>query len=198
MRLHRVLDQLFCSRVMTRTIRTLLRSGSSEWTGRELARASACSPPQTIRALNELENLGLVGKRVVGRAHVWHLDQEHVLVGVLRSLFTFEAELPTKFQLELKQALRGLPIQTVTLFGSVARGTETDQSDADLYIELSPRASEEEVQAALTPITIQFIRRFGTVISPLIHANPEGASPKNSHLRQAIREEGILILGGPR
>lgn len=197
MRLHRVLDQLFCSRVMTRTIRTLLQSGLTEWTGRELARASACSPPQTIRALNELEKMGLVGKRVVGRSHVWTLDQEHVLVEALRPLFAFEVELPTKFQLDIKQALRRLPVRTATLFGSVARGAETDQSDADLYIQLSPRASEEEVQAALTPIIIRFIRRYGTVISPLIHAPPESAEPRNAHLLRTIRGEGVPIIGGP-
>lgn len=195
MRLHHALDSLFTSPVMLRTTRALVQSGPVDRTGRELARAASASAPQTIKALNELERIGLVSKRVVGRSHVWRLDEEHVMIEALRRLFAFEAGLPARFEAELKESLRRLPVQEVILFGSVARGTESDESDADLYVVLSRKASHDDVQAALTPITVRFIRRYGTVISPLIHTASESSEPRNPELMRTIREEGIPIVG---
>lgn len=196
MRLHHALDGVLTSPVMLRTARALVQSGSQERTGRELARGAGASAPQTIRALNEFEKVGLVRKRVIGRSHVWRLNEEHVLTEALRRLFKFESGLPARFRFDLKESMNRLPVQEAILFGSVARGTESDASDADLYMVLSRKASEDDVQAALTPITVRFIQRYGTVISPLIHTATESSEPRNPALMRAIRKEGIPIVGG--
>lgn len=196
MRLHHALESLFTSPVTLRTARAVVQSGPLERTGRELARAAAASAPQTIKALTEFERIGLVTKRVVGRSHVWQLNQKHVLTEALRNLFKFEAELPARFQSDLTEAMSHLPVQEVILFGSVARGTESDFSDADLYVVLSRKGSHDALQEALTPVTVHFIQRYGTVISPLIYTATEASEPRSPGLMRSIRREGIPIVGG--
>jgi predicted nucleotidyltransferase len=194
MRLHTALEDLLSTRTGLRVLRALVSAPDRSWTGRELATAATASPPQTLEALKRFERLGLVSRCTAGRAHLWRLTAEHVLVGPLRSLVAFEESLPGRFLHDLRAALKHLPLRRAILFGSVARGTETPDSDVDLYLELADSASEEEVQARLTPIVVRFIRRYGVVLSPMIHSTRTARHPPNPELRRAIEHEGIPLL----
>ncbi len=196
MRLHNVLEDLLSSTARLRVLRVIARFPDRTWTGRELATAAGSSPPQTLKALKQFERLGIVWRTTAGRAHLWRLVPEHVLVEPLRSLFSFESKLPALFREELRAALKNLPLRKVALFGSVARGTESDDSDVDIFVELGGSASEEEIQTALTPITLRFIRRYGAVLSPLIYSKETARRPPSPALMTAIDREGVQLLGG--
>jgi predicted nucleotidyltransferase len=194
MRLHDTFSDVPSSPTRVRVVRTLVRGAGRGWTGRELARTAGCSAPQAIQALQQLEVLGLVTRQVVGRAHNWKLVEDHVLVDPLRALFSFESELPERFRDDLTKEFSRLPIQSATLFGSIARGSETNASDADLYLRISRSSDEEKIQKALTPITMRFIRKYGTAISILIHSDEDAKKPANPSLMVTIREEGIPVV----
>ncbi len=194
MRLHRVLEDLLSIPTGLRVLRILVRFPGRTWTGRELATAAGSSPPQTLKALKRLEHVGMTWRTTVGRAHLWQLVSEHVLVEPVRSLFSFESKLPEGFQEELRSALKGLPLRKAVLFGSVARGTETNDSDVDLYLELRGSVSDEEIQAALTPIAVRFIHRYGAVLSPIIYSRRAVRNPPNPALLTAIEREGVSLL----
>jgi predicted nucleotidyltransferase len=196
MRIHDAIGDLLSTPTRLRVLRLLVRFPTRSWTGRELAKAAGSSPPQTLESLKQFESLGVVWREVVGRAHVWHLAPDHVLVGPIRSLFSFEASLPSRFVAELRAALGELPLRRATLFGSVARGTETNASDADVFVELRDSASKEGVEAALTAITEDFIRRYGMILSPLVCSSGETPNPRNPALMNAIEREGIQLFPG--
>ena len=144
-----------------------------------------------------MSDWGWCRRTTAGRAHLWRLTAEHVFVNPLRSLFSFESGLPDLFLDELRAALKSLPLQRALLFGSVARGTETSDSDADLYLELSDSASEEAVQAALTPIVVRLIRRYGVVLAPILYSRRVAANPPNPELMKTIEREGVPLLEEP-
>jgi predicted nucleotidyltransferase len=194
MRLHDIFSDVFSRPTRVQVVRTLIRSAGGGGTGRELARAAGCSAPQAIEALQQFEALGLVTRQVVGRAHNWKLVEDHVLVDPLRALFSFESKLPERFRDDLRKEFSRLPIQGATLFGSIARGSETNASDADLYLRIGRSSDEEKVQKALTPITMRFIRKYGTAISALIHSDEDAKKPANPGLMVKIREEGIPVV----
>jgi predicted nucleotidyltransferase len=194
MRLHGVLADVLGSPARVKVARALVRVTAGRWTGREVARAAGCSAPQAVHALRQLEELGFVSRRAVGRAHEWTLVEDHVLVGPLRILFEFEADLPNGFRRDLRNELRGLPLRSAVLFGSMARGSETNASDADLYLEPARSSDGDALQAALTPIVGRMIRRYGTVISPLICTRPGSTKTAKPGLLKSIREEGVPIL----
>lgn len=106
MRLHGVLADVLGSPARVKVARALVRVTAGRWTGREVARAAGCSAPQAVHALRQLEELGFVSRRAVGRAHEWTLVEDHVLVGPLRILFEFEADLPNGFRRDLRNELR--------------------------------------------------------------------------------------------
>jgi predicted nucleotidyltransferase len=197
MKLHDVLGEVLATPVHVRALRVLLRTPGRSWTGRELAGVAGSSAPQTLGCLKRFEHLGLVWRTTVGRSHLWQLEQDHVLVKPLRSLFEFESALPDRFRSELRADLRGLPIRKATLFGSMARGNETNDSDADVCLELEDTTSEEQVQESLTPIVQKLIRRWGTSLSPIIYEAGATDGPRCPPLIIAIRQGGVSLHEGP-
>jgi predicted nucleotidyltransferase len=195
MRLHAALEDLLSGRTAVKVLRTLVTSEERGWTGRELATVARSSAPQTVEILKRFERIGLVWRSTVGRAHVWHLTSDHALVDPIRTMFDFEKDLPDQFVRELRSELKRLPLRRATLFGSIARGTETDDSDADLYLEPRNPVSESHVQAKLTPLVIRFIKHYGVVLSPIIGSASNKTRLRNPSLMKAIEGEGIELLG---
>jgi predicted nucleotidyltransferase len=112
----------------------LLRTGAP-MTGRQvhgLVR-DQCSLWSVQQALAALVGLGLVTSREVGRAMVHTINEDHYAIQPLRVLLDPFAA--------LQEAVRGTvgsSVETVILFGSVARGEATVDSDVDLVVLAAP------------------------------------------------------------
>ena len=108
----------------------LLRTGS-ELTGRQVYglvrdRFSLWSVQQ---ALASLVGLGVVESRSVGRAMVHTINENHYAIAPLRVLLD-----PVAALREVVQRSVGSSVEAVILFGSVARGDATADSDVDLAV----------------------------------------------------------------
>lgn len=196
MRLHHPLDQLLSTGAKVKVLRVLLRHPDRAWTGRELAVAARVSAPQTIASLRDLEGAGMVQRRVVGRAHEWRLIHENALVGTLTGLYTFEHDLPLRLERDLAKSLKGLGVRRAVLFGSVARGEETDQSDIDLLIEVRSDRDRDEVEKELTPLFLEIHRRFGLSLSPYVLTRQQLAQPANPALLRSVARDGRVLVEG--
>ncbi len=112
----------------------LLRTGAP-MTGRQvygLVR-DQCSLWSVQQALASLVGLGVVTGRDVGRATVHAINEEHYAVQPLRVLLDPFAALR-----EAVQGAVGSSVEAVILFGSVARGAATADSDLDLVVLADP------------------------------------------------------------
>ena len=112
----------------------LLRTGAP-MTGRQvhgLVR-DQCSLWSVQQALASLVGLGLVTRREVGRAMVHTVNEDHYAIQPLRVLLDPFAALQ-----EAVQTTVGSSVETVILFGSVARGEATADSDVDLVVLAAP------------------------------------------------------------
>ena len=108
----------------------LLRTGSG-LTGRQVHglvrdRFSLWSVQQ---ALASLVGLGVVESRTVGRAMVHTINEDHYAIQPLRVLLD-----PVAALREVVQRSVGSSVEAVILFGSVARGDATADSDVDLAV----------------------------------------------------------------
>ena len=108
----------------------LLRTGSG-LTGRQVHglvrdRFSLWSVQQ---ALTSLGGLGVVESRTVGRAMVHTINEDHYAIQPLRVLLD-----PVAALREVVQRSVGSSVAAVILFGSVARGDATADSDVDLAV----------------------------------------------------------------
>lgn len=187
------LDPILSSPGKIRLLRALYKNPSRRWTGRELARECATSVAQTARDLGDFLDSGLVARDVLGRSYSWRLNEELRIGRALASLFEAERELPEALRTELQRLLQKLPIRESRLFGSVARGEETPESDVDLFLEVGSEAAETLVRDSLEAACTMTWLQFGIPLSPLIFRAKMTKSASASALMRAIKKEGIPL-----
>ena len=88
-----------------------------------------CSLWSVQQALASLADLGVVESRAVGRAMVHTINEDHYAIAPLRVLLD-----PVAALWEVVQRSVGSSVEAVILFGSVARGDATADSDVDLAV----------------------------------------------------------------
>jgi predicted nucleotidyltransferase len=84
-------------------------------------------------ALKALTELGLVKTQTIGRAGVHTVNEDHVSVAPLRALLD-----PIALLTDTVRNAVGDEVQTVILFGSIARGEANNNSDVDLAVIAPP------------------------------------------------------------
>jgi len=141
------------------SLAALLRSMESSEdgkSGREWAQESGVSTAQTNQLLRRLVSLGLVNVSHRPPAKLYALNFQHALVPSLLRLLTVSAELED----EILEALDSLtpPPDLVAIFGSYARGEDSEESDLDL---LAVWSQEEDFGlGALMLETAEFCMNF--------------------------------------
>lgn len=126
-------------------------------------------------ALKTLARLGLVQTRTIGRAGVHTINEDHVAVIALRSLVDPVAAVEAAVADAIDSRVR-----TVLLFGSIARGDATADSDIDLAViatsEWDGRTELEDIMRTrlgndcnvltFTPAELERLARHG---EPVVH-----------------------------
>ena len=166
----------------------LLRTGTP-LTGRQVHalvrdQHSLWSVPQALAAL---VGLGVVNSRTVGRAMVHTINEDHYTIQPLRVLLD-----PVTALREAVRGVVGSNVDAVILFGSVARGEATADSDVDLVVLASPdwddRTELEDVVSA----------RLGNDCDVLVFTPEEFsrlAATGEEPVVADILSDGVLLLG---
>lgn len=95
---------------------------------------------------------------------------------------------------EIKATLEPLPVSRVLIFGSVARGQESDRSDLDLFVRVRDQRASERVKETLLDLRLRFSRRYGTDLSPVVYTEREWRDPPNPELLANIDRDGIALI----
>jgi len=112
---------------------SVLARAEAEMTGRELQRVIGRGSHQGIRnAADRLFEQGVVSRRSAGNANLYRLNRDHVAARWIEGLASLPAQLLDRLRDEINGW--GQPPALVVLFGSVARGEATPQSDLDLLV----------------------------------------------------------------
>jgi hypothetical protein len=112
---------------------SVLSGAEAEMTGRELQRVIGRGSHQGIRnAADRLVEQGVVSRRSAGNANLYQLNRDHVAAAWIEGL----ANLPVQVLDRLRDAINRWEQRPVlvALFGSVARGEGTPESDLDLLV----------------------------------------------------------------
>lgn len=195
MKLNSPLDEILGSRVKVQILRLLCLTGSP-YTGREISRLIKRGQNRVRLCLDEFEAMGIVSGRSVGTAKLFQLSPNNIIVNdVLIPLFKKEASLITAlgnhFFHELFEDLDSL-----ILFGSVARGEDSDRSDIDLIFILNNDVDFDKAEARVFDTVTTAQKEFGLPIVPILVTRSE----YDSHMKEekgmwkSVREEGIPIV----
>jgi predicted nucleotidyltransferase len=175
----------------------VLARAEAEMTGRELQRVIGYGSHQGIRnAADRLAEQGVVSRRVAGNANLYKLNRDHVAAAWIEGL----ASLPAQVLDRLRDAIRRWehPPTLVVLFGSVARGEATPESDLDLLVvrPTSCEADEPAWQDQLSTLQMLASAWTGNDARVLEFGEQEltGGEPQQVVLADAARD-GIELYG---
>jgi predicted nucleotidyltransferase len=130
-----------------------------------------------------------------GTAYLYKLNEEHVLVnGALARLFGAEQDLIEEYAQAAKKGL-GIPVESVILYGSVARGTESPGSDVDLMFIVRDARTAERGREQLGSLTASLARKFGSVPQIVFSDVPgfrNGVKRRDPYYSSVLREGRVL------
>lgn len=191
-----ILDEALGGTPHVRILRYLCRA-VAEHTGRAIGRAVGISHPAVHRALRVLARRAMVQAVQHGPAIAYRLNEDHWLIRTgIRPLFDAEAG----FLVAVGEAVRkaaGVPVRSVILFGSVARGEADADSDIDLLCLTASRARANEAARNLAEGTTSLRRKFGRRFSVMVLPAVEFARRyrRRDRLAREIVETGWVIVG---
>lgn len=172
MRFHKPLSEILGSRIKVDILRLLSRT-RSDHTGREIATIIGCSHNAARSALEDLERSGLVIYRKAGRANLYSLDEDNVVVtDILFPAFLVEDSLLGEVANIISRWMES-NLSSILLFGSVARGEESQGSDIDVVVVLKDGSDLDSKKEAIADASVEVVRRFGNNLSPILVTESE-------------------------
>lgn len=168
------LDNILGSRAKVRVCR-LLWATHEALSAREMGRRTGTAKRSVDLALVDLIHLGVVVREGSSPLSPYRINRMHALVELaLGPLFQGEDRMLE----EMFKTLRTIVISEAVLgksglawagvFGSMARGDQTIESDLDLAVIVDDQTATPRVHDALSDHTETFASRFGRRLSPLV------------------------------
>jgi predicted nucleotidyltransferase/predicted transcriptional regulator len=127
-----MLKKLFGSEVRIKLLSQFLMHPDQEFYLRELSNHFSISPRSVSLELSNLESIGLISKRISGYHHYYSANVQHPLYHDLKNIFTKT--------ISLKNVIADClgffksEIEFSFIYGSIAKGNDTSDSDIDLMI----------------------------------------------------------------
>jgi len=125
-----MLEKLFTSKTRTGILKILLFNPGKEFHLRELSREVSITPIYVKKELDNLRELNLVFSSKKGNLNIYQINKNSPLFSELKSIF-----LKTEFLAEIiKESVKKLKVDFVFIYGSFAKGVESEESDIDLFV----------------------------------------------------------------
>jgi predicted nucleotidyltransferase len=161
------LDAVWGEAPAMRILRYLCRVGGIH-SGRAIGQALRLSHSAVHRALRPLTSRQIVDAESQGRAILYRLNEEHWLVQTgIRPLFEAESSFFPRLGEAVRTAAK-VPLRSVILFGSLARGETRPESDIDLLCLAATSGTRETAEANLHAAAPSLQRQFGRPVSCLV------------------------------
>jgi predicted nucleotidyltransferase len=119
----------------------------------QLAAASGLTPPGARGVLDSLVRQRLVVAHGAGRSRLYQLSDRHPLAPSLAALFASEQRRWDRVIESIREVLaRHATVSAAWLYGSVARGEDTADSDLDIALVVRSQSAADRVREALMPL----------------------------------------------
>jgi len=172
-----------------------LSAVSQPLSGRQLAELTGLTHRGAIQAIAPLVEAGIVKQRRAGRAHQYTLARKNIVVEkIILPIFREEDDLRDDL---IEEIVKKLAANTVSLmlFGSFARGDETDASDVDVLAITETINKKEAVEKTAETNAMAFREKYAAPLS--VHGLTLKELRDRSQLAfiKRVSHEGILLSG---
>ena len=194
----KLLTEILGVRGRVDVLRGLMRlSDRYSGSARNIARMAGMNHRVAQRALDELVSTGLVHVRLTPGANLFSLNADNMLYEPLKAIFRAEAGYLEEVGHGVRQSLRdhGLPVRKAYLYGSVARGEESPDSDVDVALVIDG-SDEDLVRAELDAVAEDLRVRFGTDFHFIVATRPIDQMARrrvSGGLWRSIAAEGVEV-----
>lgn len=177
-------DVLF-SKVLQRILALLYGQPHRHFYTNEIIRLSNSGTGAVLRELNKLSAVGLVSVEIIGNQKHYQANQNALLFSELRNIVlkTFG----------LTDVLRHTLEPIAFVFGSIAKQTDTTNSDIDLML-ISDNIGYAEVFTVFEEVQ----KELGRTINPTCYSSSEWARKRdknNNFIIQIIEQPKLFLIG---
>ncbi|RNL60757.1 nucleotidyltransferase domain-containing protein [Nocardioides marmoriginsengisoli] len=169
-------------------------------TGRDVHRQSRRgTAPSINKALNRLVDQGVVFSEATGNAYVYLLNRDHIAAGIAVALAGLRGEFFNRLRSQL--SAWSVPAVGAAVFGSVARGDATTESDIDLLIVRPNDLAENDVEwtSQIDRLRDSVTRWTGNDASMLqvTERDLRGVVDRDAPIRESLMNDAIDLLDQP-
>jgi len=176
MRLTCPLDKILNSRIKVRVLRIFCRS-HGELSGRQTAKLVGATPKTAHEVLQSLMKEGLLLMKVVGKTHLFRLNEAQMISGVLKDLFADEERLRSWLLKTITESVKRSSLKdvilSIALFGSIYEKTEGPSSDVDLLVVVKTAEDKKKAEDLFFQIDERISSRWGNPIAPYVNSVSE-------------------------
>jgi predicted nucleotidyltransferase len=181
-----LIEKLFSSKTRTRLLLLFLFNQNKEFHLRELAGLIKVTPIYVSKELNNLKQLGIVNASKKGNLSIFSVNTNCVFLNELKLIF-----MKTDFIGNLLKEKLEEKAEYAFIFGSFAKGTESENSDIDLF--LISEIKEEKLIELIQNIEEKTKREINYI---LWNKKTFTERKKNNHLLKTIKKEPIIMIIG--
>ena len=201
MKLYNKLDEILNQPSKIKVLRFLFAEGG-EHTGRGVAKATGLSPSMTHGVLGEMKAVGIIGAQRKDNAVLYCLKRDNYFVKkLLAVLFEKEEGIYDDVVDFIKTKLKKYKatINSLAVFGSVAQGNESKESDFDLLVVVKLEQNRVRIESVLDELCVDLAKEFGIALSPYIlsRARFKKRYLEKKKVIEAIIKNNQLIYGEP-
>ena len=186
MKITKPLNKILDSEAKIKILRFLCETGA-EWNGRQIAKEIGVTPATAHKALNSLNEEGVLTLRNMGKTHVYSLNTDNVVVKeMLKPLFLKESEVLAGILKIIKRHIRKSKVKeeiiSAVLFGSVNLKKDHSMSDIDIAVVVDSAKVKGKAEILFEKIDSEISSKFGNTVSAYINTKSEFKSKKKENM----------------
>jgi Nucleotidyltransferase domain len=145
------------------------------------------------RVLGRLTHQGIVTSARAGNAYLYRLNRDHLAAGPILVLAGLKAALITRLTGHLNTWT--IPPVYAAMFGSVATGSSTSNSDLDLLLVHPTRTRRDQWDSQISELTATVTRWTGNDTRPLEYSAAELIGKADEPVLRDIVADGLTVAG---
>jgi len=191
-----VLSRILGSEKRRKIVRAMLNHPEKDWSVPELEKITGAPHATVWRTVLDMENAKILRSRLLGKkTKLFNLIEDSPYLPALKSAVAVEVfplrEVAKEF---VREVSKRMAVESCVLYGSVARGAATIESDIDVLILV--KKSTKTLKAQITKIAGDVSHRTGRSIVPTVLLDAEfNEMVKTKHeFATAVKKEGIVLF----
>jgi len=181
-----MLEHLFTSKTRVKILTLLMFNQDKDYHLREIARLIKTSPIYAAKELDNLAKVNAVKKSKKANLSIYSINRDCVFLNELKQIFIKTDYLGELLKKELKNK-----VKYAFIYGSFAKGIETESSDIDLFI--ISEMKEDDLIRIIQKLEKTTDREINYI---LWNERTFNQRAKNHHLLKTIKKSKIIMLVG--